>query len=169
MIEAFDRGLCAVNRRLVIVLLAAMATMVFANVVLRYTTGYSILWSEEASRYAMVWLTFVGAGLVLRYGGHIGIDTLQEKLPRHAPLIRGVIFAALLAFFVVLAVVGTRYAILTWGQTTPVLRVPIGAIYLAMPVGAALLVAHLLLMAQSWVVRGESLAGGEFDADAARM
>ena len=60
-----------------IALLAAMATMVFANVALRFLTDHSILWVEEASRYAMVWLTFIGAGPVLRYGGHIGIDALQ--------------------------------------------------------------------------------------------
>lgn len=169
MIEAFDRGLCAVNRALVIALLAAMATMVFANVVLRYTTGYSILWSEEASRYAMVWLTFIGAGLVLRYGGHIGIDSLQQRLPKQAVAIRAAIFAGMLLFFGVLAAAGFRYAILTWAQTTPVLQIPIGAVYLAMPVGAILLGVHLVLMARGWVLRGESLAGGEFDADAARM
>ena len=75
----FDRLLLAVNRWLVIVLLAAMAVMVFANVALRFLTDHSILWVEEVSRYTMVWLTFIGAGLVLRYGGHIGIDTLQQS------------------------------------------------------------------------------------------
>src|SRR5437773_2057125 len=28
-----------------------------------------------------IWLTFLGCGLVLRYGGHIGIEALQESLP----------------------------------------------------------------------------------------
>ena len=43
--------------------------MVFANVALRFLTDHSILWVEEVSRYLMIWLTFLGAGLVLRYGG----------------------------------------------------------------------------------------------------
>ena len=76
--EAFDRALVALNRWLIIVILAAMATMVFANVALRFLTDHSILWVEEVSRYLMIWLTFIGAGLVLRYGGHIGIDSLQD-------------------------------------------------------------------------------------------
>ena len=75
--KAFDEALLRVNRWLVIAILAAMASMVFANVALRFLTDRSILWVEEVSRYLMIWLTFVGAGLVLRYGGHIGIDTLQ--------------------------------------------------------------------------------------------
>jgi TRAP-type C4-dicarboxylate transport system permease small subunit len=169
MLATFDRRLLAVNRMLVIALLAAMALMVFANVALRFLTDYSILWTEEASRYAMVWLTFIGAGPVLRYGGHIGIETLEQAAPRLAPAIRGAILALLAVFFGVMIVVGVRYAILTWAQTTPVLQVPIGAVYLAMPCGFALMLVHLALMARGYVARRELLGDGEFDADAAKL
>ena len=166
---AFDRLLLRANRLLVIALLAAMALMVFTNVALRFATDRSILWVEEASRYAMIWLTFLGAGLVLRYGGHIGIETLHEKLPRHAPLLRALVVVLLLGFFAFMTWVGVRYALLTWGQTTPVMEVPIGAVYLAMPVGFALLILHLLLMARSFVRKRALLGDGEFDADAAKL
>jgi len=169
MLDTFDRHLRAVNRALVVALLAAMAIMVFANVALRFLTDHSILWVEEASRYAMVWLTFVGAGPVLRYGGHIGIDTLEHALPRAAPAIRATIVVLLAVFLCVMIVVGIRYAILTWSQTTPVLELPIGAVYLAMPIGFSLSIVHLLLMAQGYVGRREVLADGEFDADAAQL
>ena len=169
MLAAFDRRFLAVNRALVIALLAAMAVMVFANVALRFLTDHSILWTEEASRYAMVWLTFIGVGPVLRYGGHIGIDTLERSVPRHARSIRAGIVVLLSAFFAVMVVVGIRYAILTWAQTTPVLEVPIGAIYLAMPVGFALALVHLAMMARDYVLRREVLGDGEFDADAAAL
>src|SRR5262245_8869771 len=99
MLTSIDRALIRVNRWLVIAMLAAMAVMVFANVALRFLTDHSILWVEEASRYLMIWLTFIGAGIVLRYGGHIGIDTLQQRMPRHAPMIRATILVLLLAFF----------------------------------------------------------------------
>lgn len=169
MLATFDRRFCAFNRWCVVVLLAAMACMVFANVALRFSTDRSILWVEEASRYTMIWLTFVGAGLVLRYGGHVGIDTLQQKLPHHAAAIRVGIFAVLLGFFAVMAVVGLRYAVLTWAQTTPVLEIPIGAVYLAVPIGFALMIVHLLLMARSYLRHGTYLADGEFDADSAKL
>jgi TRAP-type C4-dicarboxylate transport system permease small subunit len=169
MLQTFDRLLLAINRWLVIALLAAMATMVFANVALRFLTDHSILWVEEASRYAMVWLTFIGAGPVLRYGGHIGIDTLQQAMPRAAPAVRAAIFTLLALFFSVMVVVGIRYATLTWAQTTPVLEIPVGAVYLAMPVGFALLLVHLALMCRGYVARRELLGDGEFDADAAKL
>jgi TRAP-type C4-dicarboxylate transport system permease small subunit len=169
MLQTFDRLLLAVNRWLVIALLAAMATMVFANVGLRFLTDHSILWVEEASRYAMVWLTFIGAGPVLRYGGHLGIDTLQQALPGAAGALRAVIFALLALFSGVMVVVGVRYATLTWAQTTPVMQIPVGAVYLAMPVGFALLLIHLAVMFRGYVARRELLGDGEFDADAARL
>ena len=81
LLDRFDPILLAVNRWAIVLVLAAMAMMVFANVVLRFGTSHSILWVEEVSRYLMIWLTFLGCGLVLGYGGHIGIDALQESLP----------------------------------------------------------------------------------------
>jgi TRAP-type transport system small permease protein len=169
MLPTFDRAFVRVNRWVLIVILAAMAVMVFANVALRFTTDRSILWVEEASRYLMIWLTFLGSGVVLRYGAHIGIDTLQERFPREAPAVRAVIFVLLLAFFAAMVWLGMRYAMLTWGQTTPVLGIPIGAVYLAMPIGFALMIVHLVLMAAPWIRHKRFLADDEFDADAAKL
>src|SRR4029453_16574350 len=124
MLSRLDRALRQANRWTVIVMLGAMAAMVFGNVVLRLLSDRSLLWAEEASRYLMIWLTFIGSGLVLRYGGHVGIDTLQDALPRYAVAIRASIFVILLAFFALMIVAGLRYAAFAWSQTTPVLQIP---------------------------------------------
>jgi TRAP-type C4-dicarboxylate transport system permease small subunit len=117
----------------------------------------------------MVWLTFIGAGLVLRYGGHIGIDSLQQAAPQLAPAIRTVVVVVMALFFCTMIVVGIRYASLTWAQTTPVLEIPVGAVYLAMPVGFVLMLVHLAIMARGFVVRQQVLGDGEFDANAAKL
>jgi TRAP-type C4-dicarboxylate transport system permease small subunit len=169
MLATFDRALIRSNRLIVIAILAAMAVIVFANVVLRFATDTSILWAEELSRYLMVWLTFLGAGLVLRYGGHIGIDTLQTALPRHAAAIRVAIVVLLAGFFVVMLCLSLRYSMLTWAQTTPIMQIPIGAVYLAMPIGFALMLAHLTLMMAAYVRRAAYLVDAEFGADAAKL
>jgi TRAP-type transport system small permease protein len=168
-VTRFDTLFLRANRALLIIMLAAMATMVFANVALRFLTDHSILWVEEVSRYLMIWLTFLGAGLVLRHGGHIGIDTLQEKFPRRAAHMRALIFVLLLGFFAFMAWIGTRYAALTWSQTTPVLEIPVGFVYLAIPAGFALLIAHLLLMAVPYVRRNQFIVDDELDPEAAKL
>jgi TRAP-type transport system small permease protein len=166
MLATFDRALMCANRWAVILMLAAMATMVFANVALRFLTDQSILWVEEVSRFLMIWLTFLGSGIVLRYGAHVAIDTLAQKLPGIAPAIRAAVLGVLGAFLGVVVWLGLRYAILTWDQTTPVLGIPFGAVYLAMPVGFALMIVHLALMAKDYARSGRFLTAPEFDADA---
>jgi len=167
--QSFDRALLRTNRIALVAMLAAMGVLVFANVALRYLTGYSILWVEEASRYLMIWLTFVGAGLVLRYGAHIGIDTLQERFPRHAAAIRAVLAGTLLVFFAAMIVLGVRYAMLAWSQTTPVLGIPVGAVYLAMPIGFALLALHIVIMARPFIARRHYLSDEDFDGEAPKL
>jgi TRAP-type C4-dicarboxylate transport system permease small subunit len=69
-----------------------MVAMVFGNVVLRYGDstfpdffraygipgGISI--SDEMSRYFFVWLTFIGAVVVMRENAHLGVDALVRAL-----------------------------------------------------------------------------------------
>jgi TRAP-type C4-dicarboxylate transport system permease small subunit len=59
---------------LMVLLLSAMALMVFCNVVLRWTVNSGIDVSEEMSRYFFVWLTFIGAVVVMREHLHLGIN-----------------------------------------------------------------------------------------------
>ena len=96
----------------------------------------------------MIWLTFLGAGLVLRYGGHIGIDTLQRALPaRGARRCARSSSSLMLGFFAFMVV--DRRALrdaARGGRRRRCMEIPIGAVYLAMPIGFALLIVHLLLM-----------------------
>ena len=140
------------NKWAVILLLGAMSVIVFTNVSLRYLTNYSIPWAEEVARYLMIWMTFLGAGLTLRYGGHVAITNLMDALsPRGQRLLRAVIVVGLLAFFVVMIWVGYNYAMRMRFQLTPATRIPFSTIYAAIPVGFALLVVHLLLIVRGYV------------------
>ena len=78
MIDRLEGLVVRVNRWLLILMLGAMACIIFANVVLRYLTNDSLVWAEEVGRYLMIWVTFLGAGLVLRFGGHVAIEDLQN-------------------------------------------------------------------------------------------
>jgi TRAP-type transport system small permease protein len=66
---------------IVVLCLFAMVVMVFGNVVMRYAFNSGIQISEEMSRYAFIWLTYIGAMIAMREGGHLGVDTLIRKLP----------------------------------------------------------------------------------------
>jgi TRAP-type C4-dicarboxylate transport system permease small subunit len=66
---------------LVVICLVSMVIMVFGNVVLRYGFNSGIDVSDEMSRYCFIWLTYLGAMIAMREGGHLGVDTLIQHLP----------------------------------------------------------------------------------------
>jgi TRAP-type C4-dicarboxylate transport system permease small subunit len=61
--------------------MVAMVIMVFGNVVLRYAFNSGISISDEMSRYCFIWLTYIGAMVAMREGGHLGVDTVVKHLP----------------------------------------------------------------------------------------
>ena len=67
-------------------LLIAMVVMVLGNVILRYGFDTGISASEELSRTAFVWLTFIGAVVATREGTHLGVDSLLHRLSRKGQL-----------------------------------------------------------------------------------
>ena len=165
--QTFERWLLAANRWALIGLLAAMSVIIFTNVALRYLTHESIEWAEEVARHLMIWLTFVGAGPVLRYGGHIAVENLQDALPgRGAVVVRAIVAALLFAFFGFLVWYGWLYIQRTMFQLTAVTQLPFGYIYAAMSIGGVLLIVHFLLVVKGYVLRREFPSDAHFDANA---
>ena len=147
-----EKWLLRANRWVLVALMATMAMLVFANVVSRYVLNYSLIWVEELTRYLMVWVGFLGAGLVLRLGAHIAVDAFQDLLPaRAARALRVCIVVVLAVTFAVMTWLGVRYAAFAWDQETPVMNWSTGAIYLAIPIGGALLLVHLVFIARGYV------------------
>jgi len=128
--------------------------LVFLNVVTRYVFNHSIIWVEELTQYEMIWVAYLGAGLALREGRHVAVDTLQDLLPALAcKWLRTLIAIAIAVFLLVLTVLGFQIVAFTWNQETPVMNIPTGVPYLAVPLGAAAFLLHLLLFWRSFVER----------------
>ena len=72
---------CKALSVLMVVCLAAMVVMVFGNVVLRYGFNSGITVSEELSRWAFLWVVFLGATVAVHEKAHMGVDSLVLRLP----------------------------------------------------------------------------------------
>lgn len=125
-------------------MVAAITAVTFAQVLTRYVTSDPIIWSEEVARYLFVWITLIGAAAGVRVHAHFGLDILR----RYAPPLRtalGAITMLIVAGFLVLllytGILETRQAAL---QISPALQVRMHWAYLALPVGAALALWHVL-------------------------
>lgn len=165
--KSFEKALMASNRWALIVVLAAMSIIIFVNVISRYIEGEALPWAEEVARHLMIWLTFLGAGPVLRYGGHLAVENLQDSLPRPlAMALRLIVALLLLCFFGFMIWYGLLYVSRTQYQTTAATQISFGYIYAAMPIGGLLLIAHFLLVVRDYVKDRRFASDEHFDAQA---
>lgn len=127
----------------IVLCLAIMAVLVFGNVVLRYAFNSGIVFSEEASRFVFMWLTLVGALLVMKDNAHLGMSTVVARLgERGQRFCRGVADLGALACCLLLAHGSWKLVVIGMDDRAPVTGVPIGLVYaclLVSSVGMALM------------------------------
>ncbi|KXF75899.1 hypothetical protein ATN84_18265 [Paramesorhizobium deserti] len=154
MLSKFDRASVWANQVVVGGLMLVMTVLVFANVGLRYLAGFSLPWVEELTRYMMIWVAYLGAGLALRAGSHVAVEIMQDMMPvAMTRRLRIVIAVVVLMFLVTVAWYGFQYAQFTMRQVSPVLNIPLGIVYLGVPLGCLLCAVHLVLGFRRYVDR----------------
>lgn len=58
-----------------------MGIVVFVQFFSRYVLNDSAAWTEEIARYLLMWVTFIGAAIVMRRGTNIAVEVLLLMLP----------------------------------------------------------------------------------------
>ena len=128
---------------LIALLMAAATLIIFIAVVHRYASGLPLpilqdlllrldtSWAQELTIYLFVWMAKFGAAYGVRTGIHVGVDVLVNRLP--TPLQRRCILFGLLS--------GALFTI--W------------VVYLAIPLGSALMCARFLQVAWQFSRGGE--------------
>lgn len=131
-----------IEEYLVVVLLFVMTVVVFWQVICRFVLKASLPWSEELSRYILVWASFLGASIGVKRGAHIGVEAftmiLPEKLKKvveYFSIILCIIFC-LIVFNESLSIIQKQ--IIT-NQVSPAMRIPIWWAYAAIPTGMLLM------------------------------
>ncbi len=80
------RFLQEAEERLGAVLLILLLAMVLVQIFSR-TVGWTIVWTEESSRFLFIWIILLGVSAGIQHGSHIGTDLFVHLLPRkyHRP------------------------------------------------------------------------------------
>jgi len=150
---AVDR---AVGTSLVL-LFSVLVLAVLWQVFSRYILGAPASFTDELARFSFMWLALLGAAYAGGQGGHLAIDLFSESLSEATRGFQRVVVLVLSLSFTGALVVGGSLLVrtsLALGQTSPVLGVPLGAIYSVVPLSGALLSFYLLHGA---LVRAEEL------------
>jgi len=128
----FTKGLVKFLEWVLMSILGFMVILVFGNVVLRYGFNSGITFSEEVSRFLFVWMVFLGAVLMLRDNGHLGVHTITKKLPLAGKKVCKFLSDVItLACCVLLTIGGWQIVRLNMTNIAPVSEIPLGVVYLA--------------------------------------
>ncbi len=128
----------------IFVMLLLMVIITGAQIVCRMFFQ-SLQWSEEATRYLLIWSSMLGAGCVYKHGGHIAVTVLQDAVP--SGIRNGMkLLVHALCFVLCVAVVfyGVKYFGKQGTQLSPSLRWPMRYIYLGIDFGCGFMAVHAL-------------------------
>lgn len=134
--EIIDRVLLST----IVTFMALLILVVTWQVISRFVLQEPSSFTDELSRYLMIWIALLGAAYMVGQNEHIAIDLFfpVEKYRGKEKLIFLLIFGFAL---VVLIVGGIRlvYLTLSLGQLSASLLIPLGYIYLVLPLSGFLI------------------------------
>lgn len=140
-----------------VVLCSVMTIVVLLGVFYRYVLTDPLVWSEELSTFAMVWVTMIGGSMGIKRYSHVGVSFLVDNisfLDRHRNAV-GVLVNLLILFFLVMLLKEARtLALFASRQTSPALGISMFWPYCGLLVGGLMMAVQVV----SQIVDG--LTGG---------
>ena len=125
-----------------VVLMGVSVVNVLWQVFTRFIVGNPSSFTDELARFLLIWIGLLGASYAVGMRLHLAIDLLPTKLKGRAAVglnlaIEGMVF---LFGLIVMVIGGARLVGLTLllGQTSAALQLPLGYIYLVLPLSGLL-------------------------------
>ena len=157
LVYGVDKIINQILKAVVVLMLGVMSIVVFAQVVFRIV-HLSIPWSEELSKYLLIWSTFLGSALCIRRKSLVGLEFfLNSMTKRNQKILQTVLNLIVCAMLLFLIRVGFWAVRQVWFQITPVLKQSMGLMYAAIPVGSVfMLINEIIVSIYLW--KGEENA-----------
>ena len=145
-----------------VVCLAIMAILVFANVVLRYGFDSGIAVSEELARLLFVWLIFLGAVLATRQHAHIAFNSfLAKRTPACRKILVAISSLLMVAGGIIFIIGGWKQTLINMDNSYPVLGISYAWLYgTAIVFGVGLVLSTILSLWES-VTSSTGFPGGD--------
>lgn len=124
--------------------LSSMIVIITAQVIFRvFFTALS--WSEELSRYLLVWSSFIGTSVAFKKGAHIAVTFAVDMLPGKIKKLVQSLSCILMALFFGITI---WYSIYLFNvqvfQVSPAMGVKMRYVYMIIPIAFSVMSIHLL-------------------------
>ena len=127
--------------------LILIVALVVTQVVTRYVLEDPPLWSEEFARYALVWLTFLGAAWLVALNDHITVHGLDLIFSRRGKIILDAVVQVVQAVVSVIVLLNApAYLARVSMQHSAAGNLSMGWVYGSVAVGFALILVHSILI-----------------------
>lgn len=126
---------------LLALMLGVMSILIILQVISRFVINFPLTWSEELSRYLMIYIVFLGASLAMRHNKLISIEILPETLTGNKrKFVIILVMVISIIFFAILFKQGIDMLPLVQMQSSPGLQLSMAVAYASIPIGSFLLV-----------------------------
>ena len=133
----------------VVILLCVMLFSVLWGVFTRYFFADQSSWTDELARFMLIWVSILGAAYISGKNAHIAIDLLSASMSLKAKLRMEVLTGMVISLFVlvIFLVGGSRYIYISFklGQTSAALEIPMGYVYLVLPISGIIIIYFKIL------------------------
>lgn len=141
--KVMDKSLEVIGSLILSVMVLVVLYQVFARTVL----GNPSTLTEEFVRFSLVWLSMLASAYVVGKKGHLAVTLLSEKLQGKNRRILEFVVQILFLFFagVIMVFGGWNAVSITLGQISPSLSIPMGYVYLSVPVSGVIMFIYSLM------------------------
>ncbi|WGG46512.1 TRAP transporter small permease [Rossellomorea sp. DA94] len=125
---------------ILVLTLALMVALIFAQVVGRYVFSSAPSWTEEMARYIHIFQVWIGASYAVKKRQHIRIEAFIELFKgTFRKILESLSLLVWFGLAVFLAIFGTQLVLASFqnGQITPAMQIPMWLPFLAIPIGGA--------------------------------
>jgi len=162
--QKFTKFLDKSLANILIFLMAFMVLVVTWQVITRFILREPSSFTEELSRFLLIWIGLLGASYALRTNAHLGIDLLSQKLEgfnKRVLIVLVNILVILFSFFI-MVLGGFRLVQLTFtlNQISASMGIKMGYVYLVLPLSGILMIYYSLLSIVETLL---TKAGGRID------
>ena len=122
-------------------ILAVMTAAVVGSVVLRWFGSQIVDGLDELPRFLFVWLVMIGAAAAMHRGQHTTLNFFRDRLGPRGRIV-AIVFTNVVGILFFLSLIKTSLVLVPNSQlqTSASLGLPLGYVYAAVPVGAALII-----------------------------
>ena len=129
------------------ILLFLILMSTFYQVVSRYFLNFPLSWSEEVSRYLLIWMAMIGSAMALRKNEHVFIQTFVNRLsPARRKIVRYLNYFVISSVLSVILYYGFTFAVFNRTQYSASIHwLSLFWACIALPLGAALMLVYVII------------------------